>query len=102
MGTQTDLFEEPICNSFKATILNDQLCYEVDPNKFLNKTGPNFEEDLRIGLMLFLDYNLDRQKSYETFEELDGQFMDKFFKNKDFEEAFIYVHSIGMIALKAL
>ena len=34
MGVIIDQFNVPVCNKFKATILNDQLCYEVDPNDF--------------------------------------------------------------------
>ena len=33
MGVKIDQFDVPVCNSFEATVLNDQLCYEVDPNK---------------------------------------------------------------------
>ena len=32
-----DNFEEPVCNIFQDTILNDQLCYEVDVSRFVNK-----------------------------------------------------------------
>ena len=31
-GVNIDQFDIPVCTSFKATILNDQLCYEVDLN----------------------------------------------------------------------
>ena len=34
MGIMLDLFDVPVCNSFQARILNDQLCYEVDLNPF--------------------------------------------------------------------
>ena len=29
MGVKIDKFDVPVCNSFQAKILNDQLCYEV-------------------------------------------------------------------------
>ena len=37
LGAKIDKFEIPVCNSFQAKILNDQLCYEIDLNKFSNK-----------------------------------------------------------------
>ena len=33
VGENIDLFDVPICNSFQAKNLNDQLCYEVDLRK---------------------------------------------------------------------
>ena len=37
VGIKLDQFNDPVCNSFQAKVLNDQLCYEVDLNKFSNK-----------------------------------------------------------------
>ena len=37
MGKKIDHFDVPVCNSFQAKIINDQLCYEVDLKKFSNK-----------------------------------------------------------------
>ena len=37
MGVKIDQFDVPVCNSFQAKVLNDQLCYEVDLNRFTNK-----------------------------------------------------------------
>ena len=37
-----------VCKSFEARILNDQLCYEVDLNKFSHYDS--FAEDLKKGL----------------------------------------------------
>ena len=34
VGTKLDKFDVPVCNSFKAKILNDQLCYEIDVNEY--------------------------------------------------------------------
>ena len=37
MGRKIDAFKNiSVCNSFKAKIFNDQLCYEVDLQKFRN------------------------------------------------------------------
>ena len=59
MGKETDGFNIPVCNSFKAKVKSDQLCYEIDLQKFKNKK--NIQDQLKSGLVLILDYNEDRQ-----------------------------------------
>ena len=34
MGNKVDSFDVPVCNSFKAVLHNDQICYQVDIEKF--------------------------------------------------------------------
>ena len=67
MGTRTEYFREPVCTSFQAKILNDQLCYEVDPNKYKMNLNAN---ELKQGLKLYIDTNNDRQTTSE-----DSDFM---------------------------
>ena len=57
VGVKIDLFDVPVCNSFRPKIVKDQLCYTVDPNNFKDKI--DFKEDL--SLSLFIHYNEDRQ-----------------------------------------
>ena len=59
MGTKLKEFEIPICNSFRAKIKSDQLCYELDLQKLKNNSL--IKEQLQFGLFLVLDYNEDRQ-----------------------------------------
>ena len=47
MGIMIEQFEVSICNSFKAKVLNDQLCYEVDLNFHSDKN--NIENELKLG-----------------------------------------------------
>ena len=63
VGVKIDQFDVPVCNSFQATVLNDQLCYEVDLNRFSNID--NFDRELDLGFYFIMDYNEDRQ----TLEE---------------------------------
>ena len=63
MGVKIDQFEVPVCNSFKAKILNDQLCYEVDPNRFRSSNDETIQD-----LKLYIDVNEDRQS---TFRDTD-------------------------------
>ena len=60
MGVKMEPFHVPICNSFKAIIRNDQLCYTIDLLKFSYDDG-NMEEKLNTGFAFLMDYNEDRQ-----------------------------------------
>ena len=62
MGVKLDNLDVPVCNSFKAKIFNDQLCYTVDPNKYRN-VG-NLEKDDDLSLALYINYNEDREASF--------------------------------------
>lgn len=89
MGVKIDQFDVPVCNSFQAKILNDQLCYEVDINELIEKDTS--EKDLKAGLTLLVDYNEDR-----TVSLIDNT--DKLDKNEDIDDEdkmMIYIHSIG-------
>ena len=63
MGIEIEHFDVPVCNSFQAKVLNDQLCYEVDPNKY--RQSQTNHNDLKQGLTLYFDTNDDRQTSSE-------------------------------------
>ena len=63
MGKQTDLFKMPVCNSFKAKIFYNQLCYEVDSNKFIDENSRYIDKELELGLSLLVDTNFNRHYS---------------------------------------
>ena len=94
MGIKIDQFDVPVCNSFQAKMLNDQLCFEVDLNRFRTN---NITRDLELGLVFFMDYNEDRQVSIDVSSHMehDGSLGSKF-DGFDYEEnAFIYLNTIG-------
>ena len=64
MGVKIEQFDNPVCNSFKARVLNDQLCYEVDLEKFKNPGKLHLQ--LKLGLVFFMDYNEDKQLVFEN------------------------------------
>ena len=66
MGTMMDQIEIPICRSFEPKVLNDQLCYEVDLDRFSNKT--NMDKEMKDGFFMY--YNEDRQKTIQAAEEV--------------------------------
>ena len=62
VGVKLDQFDDPVCNSFQTTILNDQLCYELDLKRFAEKD--NINDEVKLGLNFIMDYNEDRQVSF--------------------------------------
>ena len=58
LGVKLDKFDVPVCNQFKPTILNDQLCYKVDLNSFKTLSTSN---DFKKGLTFYVDLNQDRE-----------------------------------------
>ena len=58
MGTSIEAFDVPVCNCFKEKVLYDQLCYEVDLEKFRDPI--KLKDQLRIGFTFILDYNKER------------------------------------------
>ena len=62
MGVKIDQFDYPVCSCFEAKIVHDQLCYELDPNKFIDKT----EDSRKLDLLLIIDYNEDRQFEFHN------------------------------------
>ena len=94
MGIKVDQFDFPLCNSFRPKILHDQLCYEVDPNKY--KSSLNIDRDLKIGLELLLDFNEDRQVIFEKPPKLrENNIHGKFIDSKNEDKILINLNTIG-------
>ena len=68
MGVKVNQFYSPVCSSFEARVLNDQLCYEVDPNRFKDARDSISDSN---GLTLFIDTNHERQ--YPKINMLKGK-----------------------------
>ena len=58
MGVMIEQFDVPVCNSFKAKVIKDQLCYTVDPNVYKDKINI---KTTGLSIELFINYNEDRQ-----------------------------------------
>ena len=90
-----------VCNSFKASILNDQLCYEVDLDLDQYKKD-RIADKLKSGLVFFMDYNEDRQITFD--DEVKAVNHDSLIsavdKSSDDDKAFIYLNTIGIIQLR--
>ena len=96
VGQKIDGFSQPMCNSFQAKVLNDQLCYEVDLNKFSDKK--NIEKELEIGFNFLLDYNEDRQVTLDqNITETKGGLAKSVSSSNQIQDAFIYLNTIGKV-----
>ena len=93
VGVKINQFDVPVCNSFQAKILNDQLCYEVDLNKF----SVNIERELKTGFTFVMDYNVDRQISFEEMIPTKNYFSlgNIVAESDNVYHAFIYLDTIG-------
>ena len=93
MGNMMENFELPVCDSFKAKVLNDKLCYEVDLHEYRNDNNIG----LKSGLVFFMDYNEDRQVILKENDNMleDDVFVDKVDASLDDEKASIYLNTIG-------
>ena len=97
MGVKIDGFGIPVCNSFEARILNDQLCYEVDLNSFSNKD--NIQNELKSGFLFILDYNEDRQVTLDksNMHVEDKGLISRMMKSDGYQDASIYLNTIGQL-----
>ena len=96
VGVKIDQLDVPVCNSFRAKIVNDQLCYEIDLKKFSSKN--NFESELELGFTFLMDYNEDRQVTFDKINKKNelGLTKSSTSSNKN-EHAFVYLDTVGKI-----
>ena len=97
MGFYLDYYYIYICNSFQAKIVNDQLCYEVDLNKYSNKD--NIESELSTVFIFMMDYNEDRQVTFDKDKERsvwEYGLASKNLQKDNNKHAAIYLNTIGM------
>ena len=72
MGVKIEQFSTPVCNSFRAKILNDQLCYEVDVSRLVGNTSEERTRQFSEGLILVIDNNEDLQIRNNMESEVIG------------------------------
>ena len=92
MGIKIDQFKVPVCNVFQAKIQNDQLCYEVDLNKFTYEK----EKEVELGLNFLMDYNEDRQFTFDKkIEVSELDLTNSLVESNQDQHAFIYLDTVG-------
>ena len=93
MGVMIDKFNVPVCNSFQAKIMNDQLCYAVDLNKYSQKS--NTKNELKLGFSFLMDYNEDRQVTFDHNISKKELGLVNVASSDDDQHAFVYLDTIG-------
>ena len=95
VGAKIDEFEVPVCNSFRAKVLNDQLCYEIDLQKYSEKG--NKDKELKIGFNFLMDYNEDKQVTIDNnFGKVSKlNLANTFVESDQNQHGFIYLDTIG-------
>ena len=94
MGIKIEEFDVPVCNSFQAKILNDQLCYEVDLNTYSDKS--NIVNELELGFHFLMDYNEDRQEILHQNRSKPKVGLAKSVSASDQNQhAFVFLDTIG-------
>ena len=94
IGVKIEQFDVPVCNSFIAKTLNDQLCYTIDLDKYIDAN--NIGNVLEEGFNFFMDYNEDRQVTIRkkfNKKKVSGGLASSFVEEED--HATIYLNSIG-------
>ena len=98
MGIESANFDVPVCNSFQSKTFNDQLCYEVDLNTFSDKN--NIEKQLQAGFYFLMDYNEDRQVTFDHIigEEREFNLATSLANADHYDQASIYLNTVGKIS----
>ena len=97
LGRKAKGFQDPVCSAFTRKIVNNQLCYEIDLNRFRDQV--NWEESLQSGLSLVIDTNdeydvrklMTENRNIKTEEDV----LDSYFKNNWQEKFSIILKTIS-------
>ena len=96
MGVKIDQFNVPVCNSFQAKVLNDQLCYEVDLNTFSDNIG----NELKLGFNFLMDYNEDRQVILDkNIKKKELGLANNLAESDKNQHAVVYLNTIGNLSI---
>ena len=91
-GEYSDILNITVCNIFKKTIVNGQLCYRADVNKFKDKVEK--KKIAKEGFVFLLDYNENRM--VELGGGMDRRHESELYEiEKGNDDALIYVETIG-------
>ena len=94
VGIKIDQFDIPVCNVFKAKILMDQVCFEVDLQEFSDRR--NINKALELGFNFIMDYNEDRMVSFNRFSNnKEPGLASNMVESDKNKQAFIYLDTIG-------
>ena len=92
IGTKIADFDVPICDIFRPRVRNDQLCYETDLEEMRSKDINKAKKQLEIGLVLIVDYNVNRQLFYELTKQSEKRF---YFNYNDDNSVSLFFNTIS-------
>ena len=100
MAVKIEHLDPYVCNSFQAKVQNNQLCYEVDLNKYSDKN--NIDRELTLGFVFIMDYNEDRQVTLKkkSRNKKSIGLTNKFIESDRDKHATIYLETIGWYFIK--
>lgn len=102
LGSKTEQFKEPVCDSFTPRVVVDQLCYEVDiQSKLKDLGGKKMGQILKSGVIFLLDYNEDREaidENGDADEAEDKSLQFKVVGEDHLKSAKIFVDTLGHIS----
>ena len=94
LGTMTKWFPKiPVCTSFQAKMLNNQLCYKIDLNHYSKKS--KVEKELKLGFYFVMDYNEDRQTITDDKNVNGPMIISEVLEVDPNQHAFMYLNTIG-------
>ena len=83
-----------MCNIFKETVLEGQLCYRADVNMFRDMVDR--KKMVTEGLVIVLDYNSNRNtRVVEDTMEKQATLLGKYDGDKEHNKAMVYIETIG-------
>ena len=106
MGVKIDQFDVPVCDSFKAKILYDQLCYEVDLNVILKNYSQkgDIKDTMKLGLTLLVDYNEDRQDEIKDLDKMRNleSITNKLVNVNYHEMLLLHIETLGVVWISVI
>ena len=82
LGKSINNFNIPVCDKFRPTILDGQRCFQVNANEMQDDVDK--DKIASQGIVLLLDYNLDRMVKFEGYDKLtmdNSSILEKNIKN---------------------
>ena len=89
-GNYSDKLNITVCNIFKETMFDNQLCYQADLDKFSDKVDK--KKMVTEGFAFLLDYNEDRMVGKGNERDVDSSLTEKRARPEDI---FTSVQTIG-------
>ena len=96
-GVKVDNFSVPVCRSFNKTILDGQLCYQIDVNSFIEQNTMTTLQ--KAGLSILVDVNAEYERvDISSREEVKifQDFTEEFIRKKESDKIMIHLETISM------